>query len=336
MEATEPMSIDQAVEALVQPEEQPVEEVVEEESQSDAETIDELDEEQPEEDSEDEGEEIEDAADDAEEIDSEAEDDEDEVEDDESEDPAAELYTVKVDGAEKQVTLDELKRGYSGQQYVQQGMQEAAQQKKQAEEVYAALLQERQNLAQLMNQVQQGALTPPTEPTKALFESDPISYMEAKMNYDEQLAAYNQNLAQVQQQMQAQSAAELRARDAYAAQEAAKLKELVPEFADPNQSEVFKRNIIEAAQHYGYSPEEINSIASHRDMLVLRDAMRYRQLQAKGDIVREKTKKAKKPIKAGAKKVVTKAETRKKQRDKLAKSGSVDDALALILDPNLR
>lgn len=42
------------------------------------------------------------------------------------------LYTVKVNGQEEQVTLDDLKQGYSGQKYVQQGMQDAAAQKKEA------------------------------------------------------------------------------------------------------------------------------------------------------------------------------------------------------------
>ena len=347
METTEPMSMDQAVDAMIQPE-QPTEEVTEEvveetESQSDVENTTEPDDEQPVTDSEDEGEEVEDTADDAEEEseddteeETEAEDNQDEVDESESEDPASQLYTVKVDGEEKQVTLDELTRGYSGQKYVQKGMQEAAQQRKQAEDVYATLLQERQNLAQLMNQVQQGALTPPTEPSRELFDSDPIGYMEAKMDYDQKVKVFDQHQQQLQHQMAQQSAAEQKARDAYAAHEAAKLREAVPELADPVKSEAFKRNIVEAAEHYGYTAEEIQGISSHRDMMVLRDAMRYRQLQAKGDIVREKTKKARKPIKPSAKKVITKAEAQKKQRDKLRQSGSLFDAAAMLLDPNVK
>lgn len=339
MEATEPMSMEQAVESLVQAE--PTEEVVEEtESLSDEEITDEVEEEQPEEDSDDDAEEVDESADDAEddseEDDLEAEDNEDEVDEGESEDPANKLYTVKVDGEETQVTLEELTRGYSGQKYVQKGMQEAAEQRKQAEEVYTVLLQERQNLVNLMNQVQQGALTPPVEPTRDLFDSDPIGYMEAEMNYKEQMKAYEANLGQVRQQMEAQAQAQRRAEDAYVAQQSEELKKLVPELSDPNQAETFKRNIVEAAEHYGYKPEEISGISSYRDMLVLRDAMRYRQLQKKGDIVREKTKKARKPIKAGAKKTVNKNAAAQKQRDKLRRSGSIDDAMALILDPNMR
>ena len=43
-----------------------------------------------------------------------------------------ERYSVKVNGQGTQVTLEDLKQGYSGQKYVQQGMQEACAQKKEA------------------------------------------------------------------------------------------------------------------------------------------------------------------------------------------------------------
>jgi hypothetical protein len=53
--------------------------------------------------------------------------DEEDTEEEYEEDSAPELYTVKVDGKEEQVSLEDLKRGYSGQKYVQKGMQEVAQ-----------------------------------------------------------------------------------------------------------------------------------------------------------------------------------------------------------------
>ena len=330
------MTLDQAVEAAIAPE-QPAEEVVEEvtDSQPDVEETEEPEEEQPVADSDDEGEEVDE---DDGESEAEADDDEDiedDVEDDEDEEPADVLYTVKVDGVEEQVTLEDLKRGYSGQKYVQQGMQKAAEQQKQAEQAYTALLQARQEAIDLYAQIERGDLNPPVPPSKDLFDSDPIGYMEAKMQYDEQVQVHNQKLQQVQQQMEAQSEAERRARMAYAQNEAAKLQELVPELSDPKKIESFTKSITEAAQHYGYTPEEIAGISSHRDMLVLRDAMKYRQLQQKGDIVREKSKKARKPVKAGAKKVQTRSPAERKQRDKLRRSGSIDDALALMLNPNL-
>jgi hypothetical protein len=335
VETTEPMSMDQAIDAMIQPE-QP-EEVVEEvtDSQPDVEETEEPEEEQPVEDSADEGEEVDEddgEPDTDEESDEEGDEDiDDDVDEAEDEDPAETLYTVKVDGAEEQVTLEDLKRGYSGQKYVQQGMQKAAEQQKQAEQVYMTLLQERQKVVELTNQIHNGALNPPTPPSKEMFDSDPIGYMEAKMQYDEDLGSYNNKMQEVQQQMQQQSQAEYQARLVYAKQEADKLKQLVPELNDPKKLEVFQSSVSKAAEYYGYTPDEVNSITSHRDMLVLRDAMKYRQLQEKGDIVREKSKKARKPVKAGAKKTYSKGQAEKKQLDKLRQSGSIEDALALMM-----
>jgi hypothetical protein len=162
----------------------------------------------------------------AEDSDDEDEDDaEDEEEDTDSADKTEPVYTIKVDGTEKQVTLSELKRGYSGQQFVQKGMQEAAAQRKQAEEVYAALLNERQQISQLYQQIQGGQIaTPPKAPTRELFDSDPIGYMEAKLNYDEQVVQYQQQQSQFQQLSAQQSQAQQMARQAYLQQEVENLK----------------------------------------------------------------------------------------------------------------
>lgn len=339
METTEPMSIDQAVEAMVAPE-QPVEEVVEEESQSASEPEAEFEEEQPEADSFDEDEVEDDDDDEPESDDADDEGDEDYEDDvDEAEDeqePETELITVKVDGVEQQVTLEDLKRGYSGQQYVQQGMQKAAEARKEAEETFNALMQERQQLANIVNQVQQGALAPPQEPSRELFDSDPIGYMEAKMNYDEQVKVYNQNVQVVQQQMHQQSAAEQQARGKYITEEAYRLVEAMPELSDPKKLESFQGRVRKVGEKFGYSKEELSAITSHRDMLVLDAAAKYMALQDGKEIVRQKAKKARKPVKAGAKKTVKKGEAARKQRDKLRQSGSIEDAMSLILDPNLK
>ena len=337
MNATEPMTIDQAVEALVEPE--TTEEVVEEESQSASEPEADSEVEQPEEDSIDE-EEVEDEDDDEPESDDADddgdEDDEDVVDEAEDEQEPGEVYTVKVNGQEEQVTLEDLKRGYSGQKYVQQGMQQNAEARKELEGFHASLMQERQNLAALMNQVQQGNLTPPKEPSRELFDSDPIGYMEAKMEYDDAVKVYQQNVQQAQQVFAQQQQNDQQLRSRYAQEEAQKLYERLPEIADPAKLDAFKGRIKKAGEMFGYTQQELDQVISHRDMLVLDAAAKYMELQDGKEIVRQKSKKARKPIKAGAKKTNRKTSAVRAQRDKLRQSGSIDDALALILDPNLK
>ena len=327
---TGPMSLEQAVDLMVQPEET-----------TEAEAPEEVEEEQPVEDSFEEADEDEDAEvedvdpDEVEEVDDEEDDEneyEDAEEDDESEDPVGELHTVKVDGEEIQVTESELKRSYSGQAFIQKGMQQAAEVRKQAEEAYYALMRERESVQTLVQQAQSGInLIPPAEPDSAMFENDPLGYMEAKIQYDNQVKEYNANAAKFQEVLNRQSEAEQIARAEYARQEANKLVEVIPELADAGKASKFKESIMKAASHYGYSPEEVAAISSSRDFVVLRDAMRWQELQAGKETVKKKVRKAP-PIKAGAKKVRTNGDKSRKAQEKLKRSGSIEDALALIVN----
>lgn len=273
----------------------------------------------------------------AEDSDEEDEDDaEDEEEDADSADKTEPVYTIKVDGTEKQVTLSELKRGYSGQQFVQKGMQEAAAQRKQAEEVYAALLNERQQISQLYQQIQGGQIaTPPKAPSRELFDSDPIGYMEAKLNYDEQVAQYQQQQSQFQQLSEQQSKAQQMARQTYLQQEVENLKSRVPELANPAHAGKFKDQILQAGEAYGYTAEEISQVVESRALHVLRDAMKYREIMSGKKKADEKAQSARPkttPIKSGSKKLVKSNKEVLQKKTNLKKSGSIEDALSLMFN----
>ena len=312
MDTTELDSFDRAVEGLLAPQPEAVEvedEVVEE---SEAEVEAEL-------------EEVEESEDYSE---------EDDYEDaEEAEESAPVLYTVKVDGKEEQVSLDDLKRGYSGQKYVQKGMQEAASLRKQAEEVYAHLLNERQQIGQILQYAQSSLPQAPSAPSKELFDSDPIGYMEAKMQYDEAKTAYDAQFAQLQQAVQQQSQAEQYAQRAYLQREMETLKTLVPEFAEPDTAAQARDRLVTMGQEiYGYDPNEIGAVMDHRAIRVLHDAIKYQELIAgKQKAVTKAKPKATRTVKAGAKKTRSNADAERQTRQKLKKSGSIEDALSLIL-----
>ena len=59
--------------------------------------------------------------------------------------------------------------------------------------------------------------------------------------------------------------------------------------------------------------------------------MRWQELQAGKETVKKKVKKAP-PIKAGAKKVRTNGDRQRQAQEKLKRSGSIEDALALIVN----
>lgn len=279
-----------------------------------------------------------DDSDESESADDSEDEDEDDVEDDNDTgkaDKSDPVFTIKVDGTEKRVTLSELKRGYSGQEYVQKGMQEAASQRKQAEEVYAALLNERQQIAQLYQQIQSGQVAAaPKAPSRELFESDPIGYMEAKLNYDEQLVQYQQQQGKFQQLSEQQSQAQQAARQAYLQREVKTLKIVIPELANPATAGQFQSRIIETGKLYGYTPEEIGQVTESRALHVLRDAMKYREIMGGKQKADEKAKGARPkstPIRAGSKKLERSNKAILQTKTKLKNSGRIEDALSLML-----
>ncbi|MCS5594803.1 MAG: hypothetical protein NZ730_09715 [Porticoccaceae bacterium] len=246
-----------------------------------------------------------------------------------------ESYSVKIDGQEVQVTLDDLKQGYSGQQYVQKGMQEAAQQRKEAESVYASLNNERQKIAQLYQELQQGNVAQaPVPPSRELFESDPIGYMEEKLAYDENKEFHDGQMAQLQAVSQQNEAANVQAKKTYLKQEMQVLQQKIPEFADSKKAGKIKERLVRVGQEaYGYTPEEIGQVMDHRAIQVLHDAMKYRDIMSGTAKAVTKTKKGKPIMKAGTKKVAaSKTKVRKRQQAKLKQSGDLKDALGLILN----
>lgn len=277
---------------------------------------------------------VEDEEDSNESYDTEESDDDVAEEQDGEDQDAPETFTVKVDGQEVKVSMDDLKRSYSGQAYIQKGMQEAANQKKQAEAVYQALLQERQQMSQLLAQIQSGEmLQEPKAPTKELFNKDPIGYMEAKMQYDEAKAEYDKQQASIQQ-VQAQQSQQMEyARQAYLKEEMQKLSQVIPAFADPEKAGKMRDALIEGGMRLGYSETELAEVSDHRAIVTLYKAMKYDEIVNGKAKAEQKSSKARKMVKPGAKQPVSlsKTKAREKAVARMKKTGDVDDVAAFIL-----
>ena len=243
------------------------------------------------------------------------------------------LYTVKVDGKEEQRTLDQLKQGYAGQSAIGRGLQENAQVRKQLDQEKALFQQQQQQFLQLHQQTQNGGLQAPIPPTRELFESDPIGYMEEKLKYDESKAQFDQNMFQMQAMQQQNMQAQQEAHQTYLAEQAQVLTQHIPEIADPEKGEVIKNALVKTGMDYGFSAEEMQGVTDARYVRALNDARKYRELVAKRKSAQSKGEKARPVVKAGAKKRVdSNAATRKKAQQRLQKTGSMEDALSLILN----
>jgi len=324
----EATSLDNAVEAMLAPEPS-------EENQSEAVEAAE----EPSQDVESEA--VEDVAESNDDVEASGEDIEDAeyVEDDQIDDDdlveAAEdtnLIPVKINGKEERWTLDQLKQSAAGQGYINQKMQENAALEKQYKEQAQALAQQQQQVLAMYQQAQQGGLQAPTPPSKELFDQDPIGYMEAKLTYDEAKAAHDQQLYQLQGMQQQQAQQQQAARQAYLAEQAEVLKQYIPEIADPKKGEMLKTEIMDTGIHYGFTPEEMAGVSDARYVRALNDARKYRQLVANRKKSQSKADGVRPVVKAGAKKRPDgQAATRKKAQQRLQKTGSIDDALSLML-----
>lgn len=175
--------------------------------------------------------------------------------------------------------------------------------------------------------------------------SDPIGNAERWAAYNDAAQKYQAQLGQMQQLA--------RARDQYIAQqrhEAAtqhqehlrqhqqKLIEVMPELRDDTKRAQFASEMRKFGRDvYGFSEQEIDGIGDYRLVPLIRDAIAYRKLQATKPKVAEKVRDAA-PVQKPGKRASEAEQQANAYREKMArlrKTGSVDDAAALILEHHL-
>ena len=242
------------------------------------------------------------------------------------------LHRLKVNGQEIEVSLDELKAGYSRDSDYRQKTHQLSMERKDLDiqknslrQSYDAKLTELNDIiatADATVRQRQGSAD-----LQKLYEEDPSQA--AKLDY--QLR---------QQQMQLDSV-KAKAREAQAKQYSDFLetqKELaatkIPEYSDPNKADQFKMNMRNSLRGYGFSDEEIGSLADHRFLMIAKDAMSYKSLKDKSPIVQKKVANAPKVVKPGVAKSSTSSgrEQIRNKIGKLRKSGNINDASSAILD----
>ena len=323
MESTTELSMENAVEALMaqEPEVAEVETTDTEVGEVEENEVEEADVEDS------------DDADDADE--DEYESDEGEIESDEqAEQEEPDTFTIKVDGKDVSVTLDALKQSYSGQAYIQNGMKQAAEQRKQAEEAFNSLNQQRAQLDQYAQKLSQnGLVAKPVFPSRELFTNDPLGYMDAELEYREKMGLYQDDQNQLQQNHQEVQKAQAEANQANLQYQQKQLKQLIPDFADAKKATKLKDSLIKHGVKSGFTEAELGSVVDARTLNVLHGDMLWRQsLEGKSN-VQAKLKKARPLMKSGVKKTGESAKSvETKLMSKLKKSGSVQDAAALLFN----
>ena len=252
-------------------------------------------------------------------------------EEDTQEEAKPEIFTVKVDGKEIEVTLDELQKGYSRTQDYTRKTQQVAEARKAAEAELQAVRAEREQYAQLLTALSDQVKTAaePQIDWDRLYQEDPIEYVRQRevMRENREKAAAIQaeqaRLAEIAQKEQMEQMKTLKAKESEA------LLEALPTWKDPEKAKAEKAMLVEFGQKMGFTPQELGNIYDHRVVLALRKAALYDQMQAKRANIKPANN-GPRPAKPGAAGRVSQMSDAARANQRLAKTGRVDDAASAI------
>lgn len=256
---------------------------------------------------------------------------EDQVEEEESEQP--QLYTIKVDGEETQVTLEELQNGYSRQRDYTRKTQELAQQRKAVEAKYQEISQKDAIYSQLLPKMEatlKGELE--NEPDwNALYEADPIAYVREKDIWNEKKQKLQAVQAESQRLQQESAMVQQQKLQQFLQYGNQQLLEQIPEWQDNEVASKEKMAIRDYGVNVlGYTPQEMDSVYDYRVLLGLRNAWLQHKTQQATKVKPTEKKAAARTARPGTSNVPKSTTPVKKARQKLAKTGKVQDAAKLF------
>lgn len=255
--------------------------------------------------------------------------------------PATEVdyYSVKIDGEEYEVTLDELQSGYQRQKDYTRKTQSLAEERKanevrkgELEGMYQTFLTQSQQADELLNRdIKKFEATDWTR----LKEDDPVAYVQKQIEVQELKQAKQQILDQAQavyEHNQKIRAAEQVQHVELQRKEALKL---FPEWSSEEKATANQSQIIAYARSIGYQDTELANIVNAKDLLILDKARKYDALQTtKKGITKKKRPVMRKMVRSkgiappGSKMI----KERQASRGRLRKSGSIQDAARVLFE----
>ena len=203
-------------------------------------------------------------------------------------------FTVKVNGEEREVTLEDLQSGYMMQQDYSRKTQELADQRKQAaEEIQQERQQVQQQMAEYAQQLESlQSLTAETEQSvnwDELRELDPSEYVRQRELQQQRQKAVQEG----QQRLQEQRMQQL---EAIKARESELLTAAIPEWLDADVAKAETAQVRETFKQAGFNDQEVGSILDHRLVKMARDLSkaqaRIADLEAKKGQIKEQMDKA--------------------------------------------
>lgn len=242
------------------------------------------------------------------------------------------LHRLKVNGQEIEVSLDELKAGYSRDSDYRQKTHNLGIEKRELDNQRQSLRQTYDTRLQELNELiatadatvrqEQGS-----EDLQKLWEEDPTAA--ARLDY--QMRQRNRQLDDVRNKARE---AQTKQYEDFLGTQRELAAQKIPEYNDPNKADQFKINMRNSLRSYGFNDQEIGQLADHRFLMVAKDAMSYKSLKDKKPIVQKKVANAPKVVKAGVAKSSTSSgrEQIRNKINRLGKTGHLKDAQSAIMD----
>ena len=222
---------------------------------------------------------------------------------------------------EQQQSIARLAR--EGERHTAKISQEIAAERKALADAKAAIEQERA-------QYQQALLSNfPQAPDPRLIDSDPVEYLRQDAMYKQAVQQWQAVEHQRQQEAAEQQAQEQAQREEHVRTQAERLKELLPEIGDPVEGPKLANALMKFGNEVGFDNEALSN-ADAEELVILHDAMKWRHAQASAKAAKAKPVPKVAAPGVGRSKAEMSADQRKSALARLERSGSIDDAVALL------
>jgi hypothetical protein len=241
------------------------------------------------------------------------------------------VYAVKINGEDVEVTIDELQNSYSRQADYTRKTQELAQQRKAVEQQQSEVAKNetiyKELLPKMESALKEGLGDEPDWDN--LYSSDPIGYVRERDLWNEKqqkLQAVQGEQQRLQEEANAKHAEQVSAYMQYGDEQL--LKNHVPEWKDKSIAQKEKLAIREhAINDLGFTAEEINQVYDYRLLLGLRNS--WMQNKTQKAVKKKPTQKASARNRVGKPGSVTRKNSStslKRSKKRLAKTGAISDA----------
>jgi len=270
-------------------------------------------------------------------VEAETEETEEEVEEtEESEEEGEEpkTVTIKIDGKEVEVTLDELKNGYQRQSDYTRKTMEAAEQRKAADAELNAAIQERRtyadNLQRMQIQLESALQEQNTIDWQRLIDTDPQEYLKQQHLYQQRQAQLQRNGIE-QQQVNAKIQAEEQTRfQSHLQAQQEELLAKLPEWKNDEKSKTEKVALREYLLNQGFDQKTVDNVSDAKAVIMARKAMLYDKMMSKAQAVAKKVSSLPQKVEKPGVAETRNLDKRSNAFQRLSKSGSIDDAAAMF------